>query len=313
MQQAIEEEFILDVLRNYTTFKRYFKLTKAVEGDKEYEKKKAIRVLTSYVDLQPHAFELKTRIMLDHFLDVTLKAVQGRGRAMLVTKSRLHAVRFQLAFQKVIKEMGLPFKSLVAFSGTVIDPDSKASYTENSMNRLPAKVGIADAFKTPEYRPLIAANKFQTGFDKPLLHTMYVDKKLGGVNVVQTLSRLNRTMNGKVDTVVLDFVNEWDEIQRAFQDYYQVTYLEEETDPNKLYGLKTQLEQFEIYTREQVKEFAKIFFNPKEPAPKLQPILDAVVSVFRQRSPEEKEDFRSMLQSYICRMKCRRRSGATSL
>ncbi len=299
MRQAIEEEFILDVLRNYTTFKRYFKLTKAVEGDKEYEKKKAIRVLTSYVDLQPHAFELKTRIMLDHFLDVTLKAVQGRGRAMLVTKSRLHAVRFQLAFQKVMKDMGLPFKSLVAFSGTVIDPDSGESYTELSMNRLPARVGIADAFKTPEYRILIAANKFQTGFDEPLLHTMYVDKKLGGVNAVQTLSRLNRTMTSKTDTVVLDFVNEAEEIQTAFQDYYQVTYLEEETDPNKLYGLKTQLEQFEIYTQEQVKEFAKIFFNPKEPAQKLQPILDAVVSVFRQRSPEEKEDFRSMLQSYI--------------
>ncbi len=299
MRQAIEEEFILDVLKNYTTFKRYFKLVKAVEADTEYEKKKAILVLTSYVDLKPHAFELKTRIMLDHFLPVTSKAIEGRGRAMLVTKSRLHAVRFQLAFRKVMKEMGLPFKSLVAFSGTVIDPDSGASHTETGMNNLPSKVNIQDALKTPEYRILIAANKFQTGFDEPLLHTMYVDKKLGGVGAVQTLSRLNRTARGKVDTVVLDFVNEWDEIQKAFQDYYQVTYLEEETDPNKLYALKTQLEQFEVYTKQQVLDFAKIFFNHKQTAEKLQPILDQAVDTFRRLEKERKEEFRSTLQNYI--------------
>jgi type I restriction enzyme, R subunit len=288
-----------DVLRNYTTFKRYFKLVKSVEGDKEYERKKAIRLLTSYVDLKPHAFDLKTRIILDHFMAVTMKAIEGKGRAMLVTKSRLHAVRFQLAFQKVLGEMGLPFKSLVAFSGIVIDPDSGASYTETAMNSLPPKVTIQDALKTPEYRILIAANKFQTGFDEPMLHTMYVDKKLGGVGAVQTLSRLNRTARGKVDTVILDFVNEWEEIQKAFQDYYQVTYLEEETDPNKLYTLKTQLEQFEVYTRQQVKDFAKIFFNPKEQAEKLQPILDEVALVFGKLEENKQEDFRSMLQNYI--------------
>lgn len=299
MRQAIEEEFILDVLKNYTTFKRYFKLVKSVKGDKQYDKKKAILLLTSYVDLKPHAFELKTKIILDHFSYKTSKSIQGKGRAMLVTKSRLHAVRFQLAFQKVMKEMGLPYKSLVAFSGTVIDPDSGATYTETGMNNLPPKVNIQDALKTPEYRILIAANKFQTGFDEPLLHTMYVDKKLGGVGAVQTLSRLNRTAKGKVDTVVMDFVNEWGEIQEAFQDYYQVTYLEEETEPNKLYTLKTQLEQFEVYTREQVKEFAKIFFNPKEPEEKLQPILDVVVFVFKKLLYDNQEDFRSMLQNYI--------------
>jgi type I restriction enzyme R subunit len=299
MRQAIEEGFILDVLKNYTTFKRYFKLVKSVEGDKEYEKKKAMVLLTSYVDLKPHAFDLTTRIILEHFMTVTMKAIEGKGRAMLVTKSRLHAVRFQLAFQKVTKELGLPFKSLVAFSGTVIDPDSLAPYTETGMNNLPSKVNIQDALKTPEYRILIAANKFQTGFDEPLLHTMYVDKRLGGVGAVQTLSRLNRTARGKVDTVVLDFVNEWDEIQRAFQDYYQVTYLEEETDPNKLYTLKTQLEQFDVYTGEQVKEFAIVFFNPKEPAERLQPILDKVVMVFEQLDHARQEDFRSMLQNYI--------------
>jgi type I restriction enzyme R subunit len=299
MRQAIEEEFILDVLKNYTTFKRYFKLVKAVEGDKEYEKKKAIQLLTSYVDLKPHAFDLKSRIMLDHFKSVTMTAIEGRGRAMLVTKSRLHAVRFQLAFQKAMKEMGLPFTSLVAFSGTVIDPDSGASYTETGMNNLPPKVTIQDAFKTPQFRILIAANKFQTGFDEPLLHTMYVDKKLGGVGAVQTLSRLNRPARGKVDTVVLDFVNEWEEIQQAFQDYYQVTYLEEESDPNKLYTLKTQLEQYEVYTREMVEAFARIFFNPRESAEKLQPILDTAVGLFVRLQPKVQEEFRSLIQNYI--------------
>jgi type I restriction enzyme R subunit len=299
MRQAIEEEFILNVLSNYTTFKRYFKLFKSVEADNEYEKKKAIRLLTSYVDLKPHAFDLKTRIMLDHFSSVTMKAVEGKGRAMLVTKSRLHAVRFQLAFEKVMKEMGMPFASLVAFSGTVIDPDTGISYTEAGMNRLAPRVTIQDAFKTPEYRILIAANKFQTGFDEPLLHTMYVDKKLGGVNAVQTLGRLNRTARGKVNTVVLDFVNEWEDIQSAFQDYYQVTYLEEETDPNKLYLLKTKLEDFDVYTPQQIKDFAEIFFNQKEPSEKLQPILDQVVTMFRGLQNERKEDFRSLLQNYI--------------
>jgi type I restriction enzyme R subunit len=299
MRQAIEEEFILDVLKNYSTFKRYFKLVKAVESDEEYEKKKAVRLLTSYVDLKPHAFELKTRVILDHFTTSTARSIQGKGRAMLVTKSRLHAVRFQLAFEKIMRELGLPYKSLVAFSGTVIDPDTGASFTETGMNSLPPKVNIQDAFKTPKYRILIAANKFQTGFDEPLLQTMYVDKKLGGVGAVQTLSRLNRTTRGKADTVVLDFVNEWEEIQKAFQDYYQATYLEEETDPNKLYLIKTQLEQFEVYTHEQINEFAGIFFNPKATAEKLQPILDQSVNSFRALEKNRKEEFRTMLQHYI--------------
>ena len=299
MRQAIEEGFILDVLENYTTFKRFFKLAKAVETDKEYEKKKAIYLLTSYVDLQPHAFEVKTKITLDHFMDVTYKAIQGKGRAMVVTKSRLHAVRFQLAFAKELATRGLPFKSLVAFSGTVVDPDTGLSFTEENMNHLGPKIAIADALKTPEYRILIAANKFQTGFDEPLLHTMYVDKLLGGVNAVQTLSRLNRTRRGKTETVVLDFVNEAIDIQKSFQDYYQVTYLEEETDPNKLYQLRTELEQFDLFTRKDVEDLAIIFFNPKQPAERLQPIPDAAVGRFRQRLVDEQEEFRSTLQSYV--------------
>lgn len=299
MRQAIEENFILDVLENYTTFKRYFKLAKSVEADDEYEKKKAIRLLMSYVDLQPHSIEMKARIMLDHFLDKTANAIQGRGRAMVVTCSRLHSIKFYLMFKKLMAEKHLPFKQLVAFSGTVKDPDTGEEYTETSLNRLPPRVSITDAFKTPEYRILVVANKFQTGFDEPFLHTMYVDKKLGGVNAVQTLSRLNRTRSGKTNSVVLDFVNEAEGIQESFQDYYQTILLEEETDPNKLHQLETELGEFHVYTSKDVREFAEVFFNRAEPPEKLQPILDRVVEVWVSKEENEREDFRSMLQSFI--------------
>jgi len=299
MRQAIEEGFILDVLENYTTYERYFKLAKAVEWDAEYDEKKAKRLLVSYVDLQPHSIEMKTRIMLEHFTNCTAKAIQGRGRAMAVTRSRLHSVRFYLMFKKIMQEMNLPFKPLVAFSGTVKDPDTQQEHTENSLNRLPPKVKIEDAYKLPEYRILVVANKFQTGFDEPYLHTMYVDKKLGGVNAVQTLSRLNRTMGGKTNTVVLDFVNEAEEIQSGFQSYYQRTLLEEETNPNKLHTLEAELNEFRVYSKDDIRAFCKIFFNPKEPQEQLQPILDRVVEVWKTKKEDEREDFRTILQAFI--------------
>ena len=299
MHQAIEEEFILDVLENYTTFQRYFKLMKTVEGDEKYEKKKAIRLLTSYVDLQPHAIETKSGIMLDHFLDKTVNAIQGKGRAMVVTRSRLHCVRYFLTFQKIMKEKHLLFKPLVAFSGTVKDPDTQKEYTEKGLNGLPPRSRIEDAFKTPEYRILIVANKYQTGFDEPLLHTMYVDKKLGGVHAVQTLHRLDRSATGKLETVVLDFVNETDNIQKSFQPYFQSTLLEEGTDQNKLYDYQNELDQFEIFVEADIDDFAAIFFNPKAKQEKLQPILDKVVNVWMGKQENEKEDFRSILQKYV--------------
>ncbi|MEO5358222.1 MAG: type I restriction endonuclease [Nitrospirae bacterium YQR-1] len=193
--QTVEEGFILDVLENYTTLKRYFKLKKKYEGDKEYEKKKAVHLLTSYVDLQPHAIEKKTTLMLDHFLEHTVDTIQRRGRAMVVTRSRLHTVRYFLEFKKQMEERGITYKPLVAFSGEVEDLDASVEYTETGLNQLPPKVSIPDACKTPDYRILIVAEKFQTGFDEPMLHTMYVDRKLEGVHAVQTLSRLNRTMS----------------------------------------------------------------------------------------------------------------------
>ncbi len=299
MRQAIEENFILDVLQNYTAFKRYFKLVKTVPTDDEYEKKKAIRLLTSDVDLTSHAIEQKTRIMLDHFMEKTAQTIQGKGRAMVVTRSRLHAVKFYLAFRKVMEEKNLPFKPLVAFSGEVTDKDMGEKYTENSLNRLPSKVAIEDAYKTPEYRILVVANKYQTGFDEPLLHTMYVDKKLDGVQAVQTLSRLNRTRPGKTDTLVLDFVNEVEDIQSAFQPYYQTTLLEEETDPNKLYDHQTELKGYEVFTDADVNEFAEVFFTPNVPLEKLQPVLDRVVSIWNYKPEGDREDFRSTLQKFI--------------
>ena len=219
---------------------------------------------------------------------------------MLVTRSRLHCVRYYLAFKKLMKEKGLPYEPLVAFSGTVEDPDTGAKHTENSLNQLGPKTDIRDAFKLPKYRILIVANKFQTGFDCPPLHTMWVDKKLGGVSAVQTLSRLNRTMwsEGKTEVVVLDFVNEAESIQNAFQDFYQTTFLTEETDPNKLYDLAAELRNLEIYTQQDVDEFAEVFFDDSKPGELLQPILDRVVQQWNQRDEETREDFRSLLQSF---------------
>ncbi len=299
MRQAIEERFILDVLDNYTTFQRYFKLKKKYEGDKEYEKKKAVALLTSYVDLQPHALAKKTAIMLDHFIEHTVNAIQDRGRAMVVTRSRLHAVKYYLEFKRQMNERGISFKPLVAFSGTVKDPDSAADYTETGLNQLSSKVSIPDALKTPDYRILVVAEKFQTGFDEPMLHTMYVDKKLEGVHAVQTLSRLNRTMRGKNETIVLDFVNDSRDILTSFQPYYQTTMLEGETDPNKLYDIQTELEQFDLYTKADVDEFATIFFNEKAARELFQPILDRVIENWRQRTDNEREDFRGRVKSYF--------------
>lgn len=300
MRQAIEENFILDVLENYTTFERYFKLVKTLKEDKEYEKKKAVNLLKNWVDLQPHAIEMKTRIMLDHFLDVTVNAIQGRGRAMVATCSRLHVVKFYFMFKKIMAEKGLQIKPLAAFSGTVKDSDTGLETTENGLNKLPPKVSIEDAFKMPKYRILIVANKFQTGFDEPYLHTMYVDKKLGGVNAVQTLGRLNRPAKGKTKTAILDFINDIEDIQAAFQDFYQTTLLEGETDPNKLHDYENELEECEVYTKTDIENFANIFYNPSEPEEKLQPILDHVVTQWQFIADENKrEDFRSLLQSYI--------------
>ena len=299
MRQSISEGFTLDVLQNYTTFKRYFQLVKSVSEDREYEKARTLRTLKNYVDLQPHSMEIKTRIMLEHFTEHTEKTIKGKGRAMLVTPSRLHCVRYKQEFDKQMRDMKLPYGCLVAFSGTVHDTDNAVDYTENGMNELPPSTSIADSFKDPQYRILIVANKFQTGFDEPLLQTMYVDKRLDGLQCVQTLSRLNRVAPGKTDTLVLDFVNEPEQIQEAFQEYYQTTTLAEETDPNRLYDLQSELEGFALYDEDTINQFCFIFYDPDQPDELLQGILDGVVEKWAELETEDKAKFRSTLQSYI--------------
>ena len=299
MHQSISEGFTLDVLQNYTTFKRYFELVKSVPEDRKYEKARTLRTLTNYVDLQHHSIKTKTRIMLEHFTERTEKTIEGKGRAMLVTPSRLHCVRYKQEFDRQMREMELPYGCLVAFSDTVHDTDNGQDYTENGMNELPPSTSIADSFKDPQYRILIVASKFQTGFDEPLLQTMYVDKRLDGLQCVQTLSRLNRVATGKTDTLVLDFVNEPEQIQEAFQPYYQTTMLAEETDPNRLYDLQHQLDGVDLYEGETIDQFCLIFYDANQPDELLQGVLDGVVERWSELEMDAREEFRSTLQSYI--------------
>ena len=279
MKQAIDEGFILDVLKNYTSFQRYYKLVTA-KGvvDSEYEKKKTIRLLSSYVDLQDAAIEKKSRIMIEHFDSQTKNEIDGEARAMLVTRSRLHAVRYKQKFDEIMQEMHLPYKALVAFSGTVKDPDTGQEYTEKSMNNLQGSISIPEALKLPKYRILIVAMKYQTGFDEPNLHTMFVDKKLGGTSTVQTLSRLNRTRKHKGGTMVLDFVNDPEQVLKDFQDYYGKNYIpeEEETDPNILYDLQSELYHYNVFERDDVNEFAKYYFIDDSKKEKINKVIDRV-------------------------------------
>lgn len=280
MEQAIKEGFILDVLQGYMSFARYYKLVRNKKfKDKEYDKKKTVKLLANYVDLQDAAIEKKARIMVEHFASQTQKELDGKARAMLVTRSRLHAVRFKLKFDSIMQEMHLPYKCLVAFSGTVKDAETDAEYTERGMNGLEGNISIPQALKMPKYRILIVANKFQTGFDEPLLQTMFVDKKLGKASAVQTLSRLNRSARGKNNTMVLDFVNKPEDIQASFQEYYNENKMmaQDETDPNALYDVKSKLYQYNVFTPDDVNEFAKYFYaDSDKEAQKVNIVLDRV-------------------------------------
>ncbi|WP_299826011.1 DEAD/DEAH box helicase family protein [uncultured Pontibacter sp.] len=303
MRQAIAEGFILDVLGNYTPFKRYYKLAKrSSSDDKEYETRKAVRLLTSYVDLQDHAIELKSRIMLEHFVSKTANEINGRARAMVVTRSRLHAVRYKCKFDALMQEMKLPYRALVAFSGTVHDAETGMDYTETSMNDLGGNISIPDALKLPQNRILIVANKYQTGFDEPLLHTMFVDKKLGGVNTVQTLSRLNRTTSGKGGTMVLDFVNDPEDIQADFQDYFDLNFMAEDnqTDPNTLYDLQTEISLQGVVTSVELEAYAEVFFRKGDNKQLLQPLLGTALKRFTDELEEDAQDkFRADARDFV--------------
>jgi type I restriction enzyme, R subunit len=304
MRQAIEEEFIHDVLRNYMTYTTYFKLAKKVEEDPLLDKKRAARAIARFINLHPHNLAQKTAIMIEHFRRVTRHKIGGKAKAMVVTGSRLHAVRYKFEFDKYIREQGYTdIKTLVAFSGSVDDKESghPEPFTESSINGFGEKE-LPDKFDSDEYQILIVADKYQTGFDQPLLHTMYVDKKLSGIKAVQTLSRLNRTHPGKLDTFVLDFVNEAVEIQKSFQPYYEQTTIDEGTDPNILFDLKSKLDEFQIYWQEEIEGFSQIFFKRKQTPGdqgKLNQMLDPAVERFNPRPDEEKDDFKSTLTSFV--------------
>ncbi|RIL07825.1 MAG: restriction endonuclease subunit R [Proteobacteria bacterium] len=312
MRQAIEERFILDVLQNYTTYAVYYRLLKAAEDDPKLPKKKAARALAKFMSLHPHNIEQKTEVMIEHFRDHVRHRLGGRAKAMVVTSSRLHAVRYMLAFERYIAERGYTdVRPLVAFSGTVRDPETGLEYTEPGMN-VDAVTGkpigesqLPDRFDSPDYQVLLVANKYQTGFDQPRLHTMYVDKRLDGVQAVQTLSRLNRMIPGKDAPFVLDFVNDAENIYRAFKPYYDTTSLQEESDPTKLEALKHELDQEQIYHWSEVEAYARIFYKPPErqsPADHaqmekhLQPAVDRFKAV---EDDEKRRTFRDKLAGYV--------------
>lgn len=294
MKQAIDEGFIKDVLQNYTTYKSYYALLKKVEDDPEYDKKKAEKKLRAYVESHEHAIKKKTVTMVEHFMDsvVKTKRMGGLAKAMLVTSSRKNAVEYKKAFDAYLKSINSPYKSIVAFSGE-IDEQTEAKLNGFSSNAIPSE------FEKSEYRFLIVANKFQTGFDQPLLHTMYVDKKLGGVNAVQTLSRLNRSHPLKQETFVLDFANTTEDIEEAFKPYFESTILGEATDPNKLYNLKDALDAFQVYDREQVEAFSNKILRG-EPIDQLHDLLDSATEVFNSDlSEDEQIDFRAKVKTYV--------------
>lgn len=312
MKQAIEEGFILDVLANYATYKQYFRLLRTADSDIELPKHKAKKELMRFVNLHPSVISQKVEIIIEHFQSVTRHKIGGYAKAMVVTSSREAAVRYKLAFDEYIAEKGYEgIKSLVAFSGKVILPEqTEKEYSEPSMNGGIKETELPEQFDSDNYQVLLVADKYQTGFDQPLLHTMFVDKVLSGVQAVQTLSRLNRTAKGKEDTFVLDFVNDHEAIYDAFKPYYQRTALGDIPSDEKLASLGNTLDEWKIYTQSDIDEFANIWFSGRTTPTnnehkRLNAIIDKAIEKYQHISddPEHNEEqqklFKSQLQSYL--------------
>lgn len=305
MRQAVDEGFILDVLRNYTTYKRFFGLVKQVEGDPDVPKKAAAKALGRFLELHPVNIDQIVQIIIEHFRLKVMHELGGRAKAMVVTSSRLSAVKFKQAFDRYIQTKGYSgIRALVAFSGTVEDPDIPGtSFTEVAMNDGLPERELPERFAGEEYRVLIVAEKYQTGFDQPLLQTMYVVKKLAGVQAVQTLSRLNRISPGKTQTFVLDFRNEEADIYQAFKPYYETTPVGENADPQKLNELHHKLLQFAIFTPQDVLEFAGVWFKSRRDSSGqdhriMNAILDRSVQCFKEREEKVQEEFRGLLTAF---------------
>ena len=306
MRQAIDEGFILNVLQNYMTYTMYYKIAKSIADNPELDTAAGTKAILKYESLHPHNIAQKTAIMLDHFRQITRHKIGGQAKAMVVTPSRLHAVRYYQEFKRQMGEKQYnDMDVLVAFSGTV--KDKGLDYTEEGLNKNKKGETIKEdqlpaEFKTDDFAVLIVAEKYQTGFDEPLLHTMFVDKKLYGVKAVQTLSRLNRTMPGKEDTFVLDFVNTAEDIQESFQPYFEETVLEQATDTNVIYDLKNTLDKYQVIRQDDVERYAAIFYARQAAADtlgRLQGLLKPAVDRYKALPEAEQELFRSTLSTFI--------------
>lgn len=303
MRQAIEEGFILDVLKNYTSYKEYYHFGKKIEDDPELNKRKAVKAIGRFKSLHPVSIAQKTEVMVEHFRLVTMKKIGGSAKAMVVTASRKHALRYYLEFKEYIKEQGYQhIKALVAFSGAVVDDLYPDGVTEAQLNGFGEKE-LPEKFASPDYQVLLVADKYQTGFDQPRLHTMYVDKKLSGVKAVQTLSRLNRTCPGKEDTFILDFTNDREDIIASFQPYYELTTMNETTDPNHLYDLKGKMDATAVYYQSEVNAFAKVFYNKTDNTlkdqGKLYAFIDPALDRYKALQEEPQDEFKKAMTAYV--------------
>jgi type I restriction enzyme R subunit len=298
MKQAIQEGFILDVLKSYTPVESYYRLVKTIEADPEFDTKKAKKKLRRYVESHDHAIQVKAEIMVDHFHEqvIGLNKIGGQARAMVVTTGIERAIQYFHAIREYLKERKSPYQAIVAFSGE--HDYGGVKVTETSLNGFPSNK-IADKIQEDPYRFLICADKFQTGYDEPLLHTMYVDKVLSGIKAVQTLSRLNRARPQKHDTFVLDFMNDADTIREAFADYYRTTLLSEETDPNKLHDLKAALDGYQVYAQEPIDQLVALYLGGAD-RDKLDPILDACVATYKEELDEDGQvDFKGKAKVFV--------------
>ena len=298
MKQAIEEGFILDVLRSYTPVNSYYKLVKTVSSDPEFDIKRARKKLRRYVESHDHAIRLKAEIMVDHFHEqvLAMNKIGGQARTMVVTNGIERAIQYYHAFGEYLRERKSPYQAIVAFSGE--HEYGGAKVTEASLNGFASSL-IADRIQADPYRFLICADKFQTGYDEPLLHTMYVDKTLSGIKAVQTLSRLNRAHPQKHDVFVLDFMNDTDVIEMAFADYYRTTILSEETDPNKLHDLKAELDNAQVYTSEQIEGLVTLYLSGAD-RDRLDPILDICVATYKEQLDEDSQvEFKGKAKAFL--------------
>jgi type I restriction enzyme R subunit len=297
MKQAIQEGFILDVLRFYTPIKSYYKLTKTVTDDPQFDKKKAQKKLRRFVESEDYPISKKADMIVEHFHDqvVAKGKMSGKARAMVVTAGIERAIDYYRAINKCLEARKSPYKSIIAFSG---DKEyGGKTVNESSMNGFPSNA-IEKTFRQDPYRFLVVADKFQTGYDEPLLHTMYVDKILSDIKAVQTLSRLNRAAPGKFDTFVLDFANEANEIQEAFSRYYRTTILSGETDPNKLYDLIATMEAHQVYTQYHVDNFVELYLNGAE-RDMLDPILDVCVANYKTLDENAQIEFKASAKGFV--------------